>query len=85
MGIATLNLILQLAFLVGNLVAKVMLSREEVKGVFARYEGMDITPDLIKAIRNELLDKAKLKDPLGDPEIRALLEEGGTDPETLRT
>ncbi len=79
------NLILQLAFLITSLVAKAMLSREQVKGVFAKYEGMEATPDLLMIIRNELLDLAKLTDPLDDQEIRDLLVQGGTDPESLRT
>jgi len=76
--------IMELVTLGIGLVKTGLLSYLEVKGVLAKYQDKAATPENVEAARQELLAAAKIPQAVDDPKIRALLEEIGVDPETLR-
>ena len=79
------GLVLELVKLVGGMLLKAYLTQPDVDAIFAPHLGKPVTPELIKEIRAQLIARARRRDPLDDPEIRAMLKAGGEDPDSMRT
>jgi len=79
------GLVLELVKLVGGMLLKAYLSQPDVDAIFAPYKDQPVTPELITTIRRQLIARARRGDPLDDPEIRKMLQDGGEDPDSLRT